>query len=132
MRFSLAFSMCMAATLGSVTPALAITSSGPVRVVSCTVWSRNAPHDILTPNVDLTNGVTVMLVNDSNKTTSSVTVTGSYHGRVVTDSAKVMLKPGASVTFQRSYYPPSTYIDPTAQCRVTKVSFTDGTSWSSP
>lgn len=132
MRRLFSLSMCIAAILGSAAPALAMTSSGPVRVAACVVFSRNSPTNILTPNVDLTNGVSLTLVNDSTKTTSKITVTGSYHGRTVTDSTAVTLKPGASVTINRSYYPPSTYIDADAQCHVVKVTFTDGTTWSGP
>jgi hypothetical protein len=132
MRRFLTLSICIAAALGSAAPALAITSSGPVRIAACTVFSRQSHGGVLTPGLDLTNGVQVTLVNDSTKTTSAITVTGGYHGRSVTDSADVVLKPGASVTFSRSYYPPSTYVDANAQCRVVKVTFSDGTTWTSP
>ncbi|HTX02163.1 MAG TPA: hypothetical protein VMD07_00680 [Candidatus Acidoferrales bacterium] len=132
MRTFLALFLFVAAAAGLVTTARAVTASGPVRVASCIVFSRSSPNSVLTPNVDLTNGVQVTLVNDSDKTTSSVTVTGNYHGRTVTDSAKLTMKPGASVTIARSYYPPSTYIDADAKCRVVHVDFADGTSWSAP
>ena len=132
MRLFFGLSLCAAMTLGISSTALAVTTSSPVRVAACIVYSRSVgANHVLTPSVDVTNGVQVTLVNDSTKTTSDITVTGSYHGRTVTDSVKVALKPGASMTVQRSYYPPSTYIDANAQCHVVKVDFTDGTSWSS-
>ncbi len=131
MRVFFGLGLSVAAGLALMAQALALTTGSPVRVAGCTVWSRQVGgNSVLTPNISLTNGVTVTLVNESAKTTSAVTVTGSYHGRTVTDTAKVELKPGAMVTFQRSYYPPSTYIDANAQCRVVKVEFADGTSWS--
>lgn len=124
--------ICAALMLGFSSTALALTTTGPVRVASCVVYSRqtgNGGVQVLTPGVDLTNGVQVVLVNDSNKTTKSITVTGRYHGRTVTDSADVALKPGASVSIRRSYYPPSTYVDADAECKVDKVEFEDGTVW---
>ncbi len=132
MRRFFSLSFCVAAVLGSTLPAIALTTSGPVRVAACTVFSRQTRGGVLTPGLDLTNGVQLTLVNDSTKTTSAITVTGSYHGRSVTDTADFTLKPGASVTFTRSYYPPSTYVDANAQCRVVKVTFADGTTWASP
>jgi hypothetical protein len=133
-RLFFGLSLCAAMTLGVSSTALAVTTASPVRVAACIVYSRNTGssgvNGVLTPNVDLTNGVQVTLVNDSTKTTSNITVTGSYHGRTVTDTVKVELKPGASMTVRRQYYPPSTYIDADAQCHVMKVDFTDGTSWS--
>lgn len=131
MRLFFRLSLFAALTLALSSTALAVTTTGPVRVASCIVYSRSTGGGmhVLTPSVDLTNGVQLVLVNDSNKTTKSVTVTGTYHGRTVTDSADVALKPGASVSIQRSYYPPSTYIDANAQCKVDKVEFADGTTW---
>ncbi|HTZ54008.1 MAG TPA: hypothetical protein VMB20_03010 [Candidatus Acidoferrum sp.] len=131
MRVFFGLGLSLAAGLALMTQALALVGGSPVRVAACTVWSRQVGgNSVLTPNVSLTNGVTVTLVNESTKTTSAITVTGSYHGRTVTDTAKVELKPGAMMTVQRSYYPPSTYIDANAQCHVVRVEFTDGTSWS--
>jgi len=131
-RFIFRLSLCAALTLGLSSTALAMTTTGPVRVAACVVYSRQTGTggvQMLTPGIDLTNGVQVVLVNDSNKTTKSITVTGHYHGRSVTDSADVALKPGASVSIRRSYYPPSTYVDADAQCKVDKVTFADGTTW---
>ncbi len=81
--------------------------------------------------VDLTNGVVVTLMNASNKTTQSVTVTGSYHGRVVTDTVDVFIKPGETAEISRRYTP-SPFYDTDAKCYVMKATFTDGTSWSLP
>ncbi len=131
MRAFFGLGLCLAAGLGLMAQALALTSGPPVSVAGCTVWSRQVGgNSVLTPNISLTNGVTLTLVNDSTKTTSAITVTGSYHGRTITGTEKIELKPGAMVTLQRSYYPPSTYIDAHAQCRVVHVDFSDGTSWS--
>jgi len=124
--------MCIAAAFGSASPALALTATGPIRVAACVVYNRDTPNTVLDPGIALTNGVSVTLVNDSHKTTTKITVTGDYHGRHVTDSADVKLKPGSSITITRSYYPPSTYEGADAVCRVTSVSFDDGTSWSAP
>jgi hypothetical protein len=133
MRVFLGLGLSVAMGLSLTAQALALTSGSPVRVAACTVWSRQVGgNSVLTPNVSLTNGVSVTLVNESGKTTSAVTVTGSYHGRTVTETAKLELKPGAMVTLQRSYYPPSTYIDANAQCHVVHVLFADGTSWGGP
>jgi hypothetical protein len=129
MKFLLIAALAM---LSMTTSVLAATESGPVKVTACIV---NGPGTVNTtvmiPNVSLTQGVTVTLVNTSDKTATAVTVTGSYHGRVVTDTAKFDFKPGTTAQISRRYTP-SVFIDTDAECHVVHVQFADGTSWSLP
>jgi hypothetical protein len=118
-----------AAVLLSTTAALAVTESAPVKVTACQVYSLSSPGGAMVPRVTMTNGVLVTIYNASDKTVSGITVTGSYHGREVTDSAKLEIKPGESIEIARRYTP-SVYVDADAQCHVTHAEFTDGSSWS--
>jgi hypothetical protein len=133
-RILLALQFLVCAVLATASSAIAqqtTPETGPVRVASCIVMSRDPAVSVMRPGVSLTNGVTVALVNSSNKTTSAVTVTGNYHGRVVTDTVKLELKPGDTTEVFKQYTP-SVFIDIYADCHVTHVDFTDGTSWSLP
>jgi hypothetical protein len=109
--------------------AFAYSETGPVQVTSCVV---NGPiKDLSRVSFAFTNGVTVDVKNMSKKTATSVTVTGNYHGRVVTDTAKVNIAPGGTTRIERQYTP-SVYIDNVATCHVTQVAFADGTEWHGP
>jgi hypothetical protein len=131
MRITSAISLFAVAALTLAPTALAAQETGPVRVTSCVVLPRDPSVLVMRPNIDLTNGVTVTLLNASDKTATSITVTGSYHGRVVTDTAKLELKPGQTAQISRQYEP-SVFIDTDAVCHVTAVQFSDGTSWTLP
>jgi hypothetical protein len=131
MRIVQALSLAIVFSAVSAAPALAVTATAPVRVASCTVIPRNPSVAVMRAGVDYTDGVLVALVNDGTKTTQTITVTGTYHGRTITDSADVTLKPGQTAEITRQYQP-SVFIDIYAQCRVVKVLFTDGTTWSAP
>lgn len=114
------------AAASSSLPVLAYTQTSPVIVSACIV---NGPLDtLMRPGISLTNGVTVILKNVSPKVVKSITVTGNYHGRVVTDSADVTLAPGQSVQINRKYNP-SVFYDTDAKCSITHVVFADGTAW---
>lgn len=120
--------------LAMTSSALAVTEStqDPVQITACVVNSPiTTSVSVMVPNVSLTNGVTVTMVNRSNKVVTGVTVTGEYHGRHVTDSANFKLPPGGMVSVTR-HYTQSGYIDADARCRVLHVDFADGTSWSAP
>lgn len=109
--------------------ALAVTTTpSPVKVTSCTVMFASSGDAIGVPGVTLTNGVAVVLANESGRTVKSVTVTGDYHGRKETASAPVNLAPGATVMITR-HFTQSAYAGPNAQCAVTSVTFADGTTW---
>jgi hypothetical protein len=130
MRIFKAFSLTVIAML-AVSSAAWAQETGPVQVASCIVHPRDAMTNILKPGVDWTNGVTVTLVNKSDKTTSAVTVHGSYHGTSVTDTVDLYIAPGKTAQVTRNYTP-TVFSDIYAECHVVKVTFTDGTSWSAP
>jgi hypothetical protein len=109
--------------------ALAVTNTpSPVVVKACTVMSASTNDSVMVPGVSLTNGVTVTLTNVSGKTIQSLTVAGNYHGRKETGTATFEFKPGTTAQITR-HYTQSAYVDPNAQCSVTKVTFADGTTW---
>lgn len=112
--------------------ALAVTNApAPVTIKACTVMSASSADTVMVPGVSLTNGVTVTMTNTSGKTISSVTVAGNYHGRKETGTATFEFKPGTTAQITR-HYTQSAYVDPNAQCTVTKVVFADGTTWTGP
>lgn len=110
--------------------ALAVTENtpAPVKVTACVVMMAGSGDSIGQPGVTLTNGVTVTLMNTSDKVVKSVTVNGDYHGRHESSSAAFDFKPGTSVEITR-HFTQSAYVDPNAKCTVTKVTFADGTTW---
>ncbi len=109
--------------------ALAVTNTpSPVAVKACVVMSASTADSVMVPGVSLTNGVTVTLTNTSGKTIQSVTVSGDYHGRKETGTAAFEFKPGTTAEITR-HFTQSAYVDPNAQCSVTKVVFADGTTW---
>ncbi len=109
--------------------ALAVTTTpAPVKVTSCTVMFAATGDAIGVPGVTLTNGVAVVLANESGRTVKSVTVTGDYHGRHETATAPVNLAPGATVMLTR-HFGQSAYVGPDAKCAVISVTFADGTTW---
>jgi len=113
--------------------ALAVTENAPAPVVvtACVVMTVSSADTVMTPGVSLTNGVTVMLKNNSDKVVKSVTVTGDYHGRHETGTAAFTFKPGTTAEITR-HFGQSAFIDTDAKCHVTNVLFADGTSWSAP
>ena len=131
MRIFRVLSLTAVAAIAVTAAAPAMTSPSPVTVASCTVVPASPTVTAMKPGIDLTNGVLVNLVNNGTKTTQSVTVTGSYHGRTMTDSADIELKPGQSTQIYRQYTP-SVFVDIYAKCRVVKVTFADGTTWVAP
>jgi hypothetical protein len=110
--------------------ALAVTMGGaaPVAVTGCTVMMAGTGDAVGQPGVTLTNGVTVTLINNSGKLVKSVTVSGDYHGRHESATAKFDFKPGTSAEVTR-HFTQSAFVDPNAKCTVTKVVFADGTTW---
>jgi hypothetical protein len=108
-----------------------IGSSGPVKIKSCEVAYIDASTGgIMTDSLQFTNGVTVTLMNTSEKPVSSFTVSGSYNTYHVTDTWNGTLPPGAVLTVYK-HYQQLPYVDSKAKCRVIKVTYADGTTWSS-
>jgi hypothetical protein len=76
-----------------------------------------------------TNGVTVTAVNTSPKTVTSFTVNGSYNQSFkVTDTWTGTLLPNATLSIWK-HYQQLPYSGSEAECRVIKVTYTDGTAW---
>ena len=113
--------------------ALAVTmgAPGPVQVTACVVMMQGTGDTVGQPGVTLTNGVTVTLMNKSDKVVKSVTVMGDYHGRHETGTADFTFKPGTTAEITR-HFTQSAFVDPDAKCAVTKVVFADGTTWTAP
>jgi len=118
------------ALLGNAAAATAADSSAPVKVTSCVVASSSV-NMLLQPGISRTNGVTVTFLNSSSKTATAVTISGTYHGKSVTDTVKGKVGPGESAQITRAYTP-VVYQGPDASCHVVHVDFADGTSWSAP
>lgn len=121
----------MLLAMSSSALAVTETNGAPVQVTGCVVMSTGSADSVMVPNVSLTNGVTVTLANNSSKVVSSVTVSGSYHGRHETGTASFPFKPGTTAEITR-HFTQSAYVDTNAVCRVVKVVFADGTTWSAP
>jgi hypothetical protein len=129
MRMFRALSLtALAAAAFTAAPAPAATSMSPVSVASCTVVPASPTVTVMKPGVDLTDGVLVSLVNNGTKTTQSITVTGTYHGRTMTDTVDAEIKPGKTTQIYKQYTP-SVFVDIYAKCSVVKVTFADGTTW---
>lgn len=104
------------------------TSSSPIKL-KCDV-AYITESGIVTSQMQFTNGVTVTAVNTSPKTVTSFTVNGSYNKSFkVTDSWTGTLLPNATLSFWK-HYQQLPYSGSTAECRVIKVTYADGTSWS--
>ena len=100
---------------------------GPVQIKSCDV-AYITDTGIMTSQLQFTNGVTVTLANNSGKTVTGITVSGSYDKYQVTDSWTGKLMPSAQVSVWK-HYQQLVYSGSKAQCHVTKVTFADGTTW---
>jgi hypothetical protein len=104
------------------------TDTSPVRIKSCDVAYIDQ-SGIMTSALQYTNGVTVQAENTSSKTVSSFTVHGSYNGFKVVDSWSGTLLPNASLSIWK-HYQQLPYSGSKADCHVTKVTYSDGTTWS--
>jgi len=103
------------------------TEKPPVSIKSCDV-AYIEQDGIITNAIQFTNGVTVSAVNTSSKPVASFTVNGAYNGFKVTDTWSGNLLPHATISLWK-HYAQLAYTGPTAECRVVKVKFADGTWW---
>jgi hypothetical protein len=118
--------------LGAVTLALVsnpIGANSPVKIMSCDVAYLQDTGGIMTSALQYTNGVTVKVENASTKPVTSFTVSGSYNTYHVTDTWAGNLLPGAQLSIFK-HYQQLPYVSSQAHCRVTKVTYADGTTWS--
>jgi hypothetical protein len=114
--------------LGALTVLPLVSSeTSPVKITSCEVAYIDS-SGIMTSQLQFTNGVTVTATNTSDKPVSSFTVNGSYNGYKVTDSWTGKLLPKGSLSIWK-HYQQLAYVGSKADCRVTKVTFADGTTW---
>ncbi len=103
------------------------TESSPIKL-KCEVAYITA-SGIVTSQMQYTNGVTVTAVNTSPKTVTSFTVNGSYNKSFkVTDTWTGTLLPNATLSIWK-HYQQLPYSGSEAECRVIKVTYTDGTAW---
>lgn len=109
---------------------LASADTSPVTVKSCAV-AYITEGSLILQGMQFTNGVTVTLANNSSKPVSGITVSGTYHGFKVTDSWSGTLVPSGTLSVWKHYHQ-LVYAGPNAECRVIKVTFTDGTTWAAP
>jgi hypothetical protein len=118
--------------LGAETLALVsnpIGANSPVKIKSCDVAYIQDTGGIITSSMQYTNGVTVQVENTSAKSVTSFTVTGSYNTYHVTDTWAGTLLPGGELSIFK-HYQQLPYSSSQAKCRVTKVTYADGTTWS--
>ncbi len=105
-------------------------SVSPVKIKSCEVAYIQGTGDVITSALQYTNGVTLTIMNTTSKTVTNFTASGSYNTYHVTDSWAGTLLPGAEISIYK-HYQQLPYVNSKAQCRITKVTYSDGTTWSS-
>ncbi|HTW85070.1 MAG TPA: hypothetical protein VMD91_13460 [Candidatus Sulfotelmatobacter sp.] len=101
----------------------------PLKVVSCQVGYLSSSSAGLQSG--LTNGVTITVMNASNKPITSFSGGGMYDTTPVMDTVNHTVAPGASYTFTK-HYKPFVYNGSGANCFVSSVTFGDGSTWSAP
>jgi len=108
-------------------------TAGPLSISSCVVARGAAMAAFGIPHADteFTDGVTVVVKNTSTKQIVSSVLSGTYDGVVITDTVKAPLAGGATATWSKKHTP-LVYNGPNASCRVDRVDFADGTSWTAP
>ncbi len=105
-----------------------VASVSPIKIKSCEVAYLDAGGGVATSSLQYTNGVTLTIMNPTPKTVTNFTVSGSYNKYHVTDSWAGTMMPGAQLSIFK-HYAQLAYVDSKAECHVTKVTFSDGTSW---
>jgi hypothetical protein len=105
------------------------TEASPVTIKSCEVAYIDSSGGVETVSLQTTNGVTVKAQNTSTKTITSFTVAGSYNGYKVVDTWAGTLLPNAMLSVWK-HYNQLPYSGSKAECHVTKVTYSDGTTWS--
>ena len=105
------------------------TEASPVTIKSCEVAYIDQTGGVETASLQYTNGVTVTAENTSDKPISSFTVSGSYNGYKVVDTWSGTLLPKGMLSVWK-HYNQLPYSGSKAQCHVTKVTYSDGTTWS--
>ena len=108
------------AAAGSATLAQVV----PLRIQSCVVNGHREQAAAFTTAVDMT----YTLVNTSAKSITEITVSGKYNGLTLTDSLAAQLAPG-NTTASTKRHSPVAFIGHDVACSVEKVTFSDGTSW---
>jgi len=111
----------------------AAATAGPLSISSCVVarGAQMAAFGIPHADTTFTDGVTVVVKNESTKQIVSSVLSGTYDGVVITDTIKAPLAAGATATWSKKHTP-LIYSGPNASCRVDRVDFADGTSWTAP
>jgi hypothetical protein len=106
-----------------------IGANSPVKIKSCDVAYIEDTGAVMTSELQYTNGVTVKVQNASDKPVTSFTVAGSYNTYHVVDTWSGNLLPGAQLSIYK-HYQQLPYVSSQAKCRVTKVTYADGSTWS--
>ena len=121
----MAFALALLVALTNAPPAM---NTGPIAVKSCAVGFIENGR-ILSSALRFTNGVTVTVMNTSSKPVTNYTIRGNYNGYKVVDNWSGTLAPGQTMTYMK-HYQQQPFSGPTAQCKVTKATLADGTTWS--